>query len=124
MIRTASAFDFETTNSYSLTVTFGDGTTTTSKAATITLDNKNDAPTLPSSPYSTSLAETVATGTSVYNISGVDADGDSMTYSISEAGATHFTIHSTTGEIKTNQALDYEHTSSYTLTGKSSYFTY
>jgi len=118
MIKTANALDFEKTNSYSLTVTFGDGTTTINKAVTITVDNKNDAPTLPSSPYSTTLAETVAVGTSVYNISGSDADGDSMSYSISGAGATHFTIHATTGEVKTNKALDYEHTSSYTITGE------
>lgn len=118
MIKTASTLDFETTNSYSLTVTFGDGTVTNSKPATITVGNKNDDPTLPSSPYSTTLAETTVVGTSVYTVSGNDADGDSMSYLISGAGATHFTVNANTGVIKTIQALDYEHTSSYTLTGK------
>jgi hypothetical protein len=118
MIKTAATLDFETTASYSLTVSFSDGVVTVTKAVSITVVNKNDAPSLPSSPYTASVVENTAIGTTVYNVSAVDADGDSMVYSLSGAGSTHFTINTLTGAVATSQALNYEAAASYSLTSK------
>lgn len=118
MITTAKTLDFETTTSYSLTVSFSDSVATVTKAVSISVVNKNDAPSLSSSPYAASVTEDVAVGTTVYNVSAVDADGNSMVYSVSGAGSTHFSINSLTGAVTTSKALNYEVATSYSLTSK------
>ena len=65
-----------------------------------------------------SLAESVSSGTSVATASGSDADDSaSLTYSITSGNdAGKFAINSSTGAITTAATLDYETTTSYTLT--------
>jgi len=81
----------------------------------ITVEN-NHSPVF--SPTSTvSLAEDVSTGTSVATISAADQELETMTYSITAGNTGNaFTINSSTGAITTAAALDYETTTSYTLT--------
>ena len=117
-IKAGVSLDYETQDSYNLTVTFSDGVASDSELVAITVTNKNDAPTLPSSPYSTSVSEDVSVGASVYDIDASDQDGDSLTYTLSGTGVTHFTIDSNTGIVTTTQALDYEDTTSYFVTGE------
>ena len=116
-IKSGVTLDFETQDSYNLTVTFSDGTLSDSKFVSISVEDKNDAPTLPSSPYSTSVSEDVSIGTSVYDVDASDQDGDALTYSLSGSGVTHFTIDSGTGIVTTTQTLNYEDKTSYFLTG-------
>ena len=118
-IKSGVTLDYETQDSYNLTVTFSDGAASVSKFVAISVLDKNDAPTLPSSPYSTSVSEDVSVGTSVYDVDASDQDsGDTLTYSLSGAGVTHFTIDSNTGIVTTSQKLNYEDTTSYFMTGK------
>ena len=64
-----------------------------------------------------SLAEDVSTGTTVTTISALDEEFETITYSITAGNdAGKFTINSSTGVITTAAALDYETTTSYTLT--------
>lgn len=120
MIRIKSGvnLDYETQDSYNLTATFSDGSAGNSAFVAISVTDKNDAPTLPSSPYSTSVSEGVSVGTNVYDVNASDQDGDSLTYSLSGSGVTHFTIDSNTGIVTTSQTLNYEDTSTHFVTGK------
>ena len=64
-----------------------------------------------------SVAEDVSTGTTVTTISALDEEFETITYSITAGNdAGKFTINSSTGVITTAAALDYETTTSYTLT--------
>ena len=49
-------------------------------------------------------------------IAATDADNDSLTYTLSGTDAAAFNIDSTTGQLKTRAALDYETKSTYTVT--------
>ena len=49
-------------------------------------------------------------------VDAVDADGDALTYTMNGADAGHFTIDANTGQLQTRDPVDYETTSSYSLT--------
>ena len=69
----------------------------------------NRAPVFPSASTTRSILENSATGTAVgAPVSATDADGDVLTYSLSGADAAYFTIASSTGQLFTKAALDYE----------------
>ena len=61
-----------------------------------------------------SIDEDIAVGTSIYSVAATDADGDSLTYSVTGAEAAFFTIDTQT--VKTSTTFDYESTTSYTVT--------
>ncbi len=66
-----------------------------------------------------SVPENTPSGRSVGSaVSATDLDGNRLTYSIEGPGADSFTINSSTGQISTKSALDYEKRSSYSLTVK------
>ncbi|WP_291200929.1 cadherin domain-containing protein, partial [Hyphomonas sp.] len=84
-------------NVYDLTVTASDGTAQTSQAVTISVTNVNEGPVLTSSPGA-SFAEN-ANGV-VYTAAATDVDaGTTLTYSLSGADASLFTIDAATGEV-------------------------
>ena len=75
----------------------------------------NEAPTF-NTTSTTSIAESLSTGSTVSTMSATDPNNDSITYSISSGNdAGKFTINSSTGAITTAASLDYETTTSYTL---------
>ena len=81
----------------------------------VTVEN-NHSPVI-SNTSAVSLAEDVSTGTSVATISASDAESEAITYSITAGNTGNaFTINSSTGAITTAAALDYETTTSYSLT--------
>ena len=49
-------------------------------------------------------------------VAATDPEGDTLTYSLDAAGATSFDIGSTTGQLRTKAALDFETTPSYSVT--------
>ena len=62
------------------------------------------------------IAENTATGTNVGSaVSATDADNDTLTYTLSGTDAAAFSIVSTTGQLRTQAALDYETKSIYTV---------
>jgi hypothetical protein len=120
-ITVAATLDFETTNSYSLTVLVADnGTLSKNASATITINvtdvSNENTPTI--SPQTFSIAENSANTTSVGTVTASDADAtQTLTYSITAGNAAgKFSINSSTGEIIVAESLDYETTTSYTLT--------
>lgn len=116
LITTAQTLDYETTSSYSLTVSVSDGTASTSTTITITVIDKNDSPAFSNSPYSSTVDEN-AGGSAVYTVSATDADSsDTITYYLTGTGSADFTVSPSTGVVTLTRALDYERLSSYSLT--------
>jgi hypothetical protein len=107
-----SAPDYETKTSYSITVNVTDGTNTDAQALTISVTNVNDISPVISSSATFSAAENQ---TSVGTVSASDAEGDSLTYSLSGTDASSFSINSSSGVITFDSAPDYETKSSYSV---------
>ena len=131
-LQTKAALDYETKNSYSVTVGVAEGTETASITVTIDITNVNEVPSFPDSTDTTlEIAENTAAGTNIGDaVAAADPDiadtntdanpetstADALTYSIDATSDTVFDIESSTGQLKTQAALDYEITDSYTVT--------
>ena len=118
-LSTATALDYETKSSYSVRVAVTNGSITFAKAFTITLTdvNENASPTDISLNTST-VAENVASGTTVGTLSATDADsGDTATFSLvagdGDTDNVSFTIDGTT--LKAAASFDYETKSNYSI---------
>ena len=120
----SAALDFETTPSFTLTVTASDGSLSDTAAITVNLNNLNDnAPAI--ADATVAIDENAANATAVTNVSDsftgtdFDRDGTAITYSIT-AGNTGgaFSINAATGAITVanSTALDFETSPSFTLT--------
>jgi hypothetical protein len=108
----AIAPDYETKSSYTATVTANDGTNSTTQGITVTINNLNDnTPSITSSATFSMTENTTAIGSVIAS----DADGDSVTFSISGTDAGAMTINSTNGVLTFNSAPDYETKSSYSV---------
>ncbi|XP_019645840.1 PREDICTED: protocadherin Fat 4-like [Branchiostoma belcheri] len=125
VITTARALDYETTTSYSLTVTVTDqGSTPLSSTAqvgiTITPYNEFD-PAFSQASYSIAIDEDTAIGVSIGKVTATDADfgsdglPDDVTYSFSTTSS-KFYIDEYTGDVRVKGALDKETQDTYTLT--------
>ena len=134
-LRTSAALDYETKNAYSVTVTVSDGSLTDTINVTIKVTDKDEVPTTdnpvpPKVPNPGNSAPVFVDGTSTTRsvpentgsgvkiedvISATDADGDTLTYFLSSTDAKVFSIDTTTGQLRTNAALDYETKSSYSV---------
>ena len=107
--------DYETKQSYSLNINVRDNSTSNlieaiSFPITITIINLNDNAPVFTSDATFSIAENqIAIGT----VTATDADGDTITYSIS---GSDITINATSGVIAFASAPDYETTTSYSAT--------
>ena len=119
-LRTKAALDYETKNSYSVTVSVSDGNEgTDSIAVTINVTDVNEAPAFTdTSPAARSIAENTAAGTNIGTaVSATDPDaGDSLTYGLGGIDAASFGIDSNTGQLKTKAALDHEDDDAYVIT--------
>ena len=120
--------DYESSTQLVLTVQASDGTRTDTASVTIDVNNLNDNDPL-INDVTTDVDENAANSTSVTNLNDAntgndtDADGDTLTYSITAGnGASIFAVNSTTGEITVNDNtnLDYETTTQYVLTVQAS----
>ncbi len=122
-LRTSAALDYETKNSYSVTITASDGTLTDSISVTINITDVDETP-ANSEPVFTEgsnatrfVDENIGTGVDIGSaVSATDAEGDTLSYSLSGTDAFSFSIDSSSGQIRTSSSLDYEIQSSYTLT--------
>ncbi|WP_346190072.1 cadherin domain-containing protein, partial [Rubritalea halochordaticola] len=114
-ITTTTALDYESATQYVLTVEVSDGTITDTATITVDVTNVNEAPV--ANGASGNVNEDAAVGTAVATVTSTDPDaGDSVTYAITAGNDGSFAIDSATGVITTAAGLDYETTSSYTLT--------
>jgi len=118
--------DYETVNFYSLTVAAIDSGAPTvlsfTSVVNITVQDVNDNyPVFQNTPYTASLSESVIIGTPVKTVTAIDADGtaafNTVSYSIVGGNSQNkFSINSATGAITTQATLDFDTTTSYTLT--------
>lgn len=116
-LKVNGTLDYETTNSYTLTVQVQDmGGHSATATVTVNITNVDEAPVFSSATYTFSVAENTASETLVGTVSATDPQNDIMGYSITAGDPNSaFTIDSS-GNVKVNGTLDYETTNSYTLT--------
>ncbi|MFM9912173.1 MAG: cadherin domain-containing protein [Methylophilaceae bacterium] len=114
-LKFVSSPDFETKNSYSVNVIATDaGSLTASKALTISVTNVNEAPTITSGTSAT-VAENIATSTTVYTATRTDPDaGDTVAWNLAGTDAAAFTINAS-GQIQFVSSPDFETKSSYNV---------
>jgi hypothetical protein len=104
-----TAPDYETKSSYSITLSLTDGTETVTKDITVTVTNVNDVAPVFTSEATFSAAENQ---TAIETASAKDADGDSITFTVS---GTELAITSA-GVLTFVSAPDFETKASYTAT--------
>ncbi len=118
-VANSAKLDYETVQSFTLTVQVSDGKNTADAVVTIHLNNVNDnLPVLEHAEFT--IDENAANGTSVGTITATDADvGSTLSYSLFTSGtsAGAFAINPSTGEITVvdSTKLDYETVQSFTL---------
>ena len=124
-LRTKAALDHETPDSYEVTISVTDNLdaqdnsdTTTDDTITVTVNvtDVNEAPAFPDSETGTrSIPENTATGQDIgAAVAAEDPDdGDTLTYSLGGTDAGSFDFDTSTGQIKTKDALDFEMKASY-----------
>ena len=120
-LKTKSALDFEDKNAYSVTITVSDTTATDTITVTINVTDvdENNLPSFTDGETtSRSIAENTAANENIGTpVSAEDDDpGDTLTYTLSGTDAASFDIVSTSGQLKTKAALDYEQKRLYTVT--------
>ena len=111
--------NYEDATSHTLTITATDASNNTdSVTQLITVTDVNEAPYFIDNVYAArTIDENGSSGTDVARVHAEDLEGDAITYSITAGNTDNkFTINSSNGLIETAGALDYETTSSYTLT--------
>jgi hypothetical protein len=111
-ITTAASLDYETTSSYSLTLTASDGTNTVTENFTVSIIDVGFS--LSASLASSAQSEGISTGTTIATSSTSNADG-TVTYSLTDAD-NKFSINSSTGAVTLANALDYETKTSHEFT--------
>ena len=131
-LQTKAVLDYETDDSYSVTITVSDSILTDTITVTINVTDKselpptddaesvtetNNAPVFTESDSATrSVAENTGSGVDIGSpISATDDDDDTLEYSLGGINAGSFTIDTTTGQLRTSAALDFETKSSYTV---------
>ena len=130
-VMTKAALDYETKNTYMVTVVAMDpsgamdsiavtiNVTDDDDPAVIAVAVANTAPAFDGETADRSVAEDAAAGDAVGDpVMATDADDDTLTYTLGGADAASFDIDSATGQISVgaDAALDYETTTSYTVT--------
>ena len=123
-LRTSTALDYETKSSYSVTVSVSDGNEgSDSILVTISVTDVNETPAnrapvfTEGSRTTRTVVENTTSGVNIGSaVSATDADNDTLTYSLSGTDALSFGIDSSSGQLRTSTALDYETKSSYSVT--------
>ena len=119
-IKTKASLDYETKNTYSVTLTVSDGLASDTIAVTINVTNidENRAPIFTEGSRTTrTVAKNATASTNIGDpVAATDADGDTLIYSLGGTDSVSFDINSTTGQIKTKAVLDYETKNTYSVT--------
>ena len=125
-LQTRAALDYETKNAYTVTVSVSDGNggsnniTVTINVTDVTVEpppSTNNAPVFTEGASTTrTVAENTVAGINIGSVvAATDADNDILTYSLGGTNASSFRIVSTSGQLQTSAALDYETKSSYSV---------
>ena len=116
-LKTKAPLNYETKRVYRVTVTANDGSLEGAIAVTINVTDVNDAPVFATNSTTRSIIEgTVADRNIGAPVSATDEDsGDILTYTLGGTDAASFDIESTTGQLKTKVALNYETKNTYSV---------
>ena len=110
LVTTTQPLDRETVRSYALFINVTDGTTSVTEPLSITVLDKNDAPSFTTGSYAVSVVENDATAV-VYTANATDQDsGDSLTFTLTGSGSVDFSLNPITGVVTLTGALDFEAT--------------
>ncbi|MDE0196098.1 MAG: cadherin domain-containing protein, partial [bacterium] len=113
----AATLDYETTDEYHLTVTASDAGHTATVDVAIAVTDVAFPPVFAEASYAFSVAEDAAGGAALGTVSATDPEGGTVTYAITAGNdAGGFAIDAGTGALAVAGVLDYETTSSYSLT--------
>ena len=118
-LKTKVPLDYETKPTYTVIITVQDGDGgSASINVKVNVSNVNEVPVFREGNSTTrSVAENTDSNVDIGNpITATDADGDALTYRLSGTDASSFSIHSKTGQLQTDAALDYETKPTYTIT--------
>ena len=118
-LKTKAALDYETKNSYSVTVKAADKTLTDTIRVTIIITDvdESSAPVFAGNRTTRLVKENTPAGVNIgAPVSATDADEDTLTYRLGGTDAVSFSIVSTTGQLKTRAPLDFETKNAYTVT--------
>ena len=117
-IKTKVPLDFETKSTYSVSVSVTDSNGgSDSIDVTINISNVNDAPVFTEEPSTTrSIAENTAANQNIGTpVAATDQDDASLTYSLGGTDTASFDIDTSSGQIKTKDALDFETKPTYSV---------
>ena len=120
-LKTKDSLDHEARASYLVAVTASDGmagSTDATIALTITVTDVNEPPAFDGQTATREVAENTVAGQNIgVPVAATDQDtGDTLTYTLGGTDASAFDIDASTGQLKTKAPLDYETTTSYTVT--------
>ena len=118
-LQTKAPLDYETKNTYSVTVKVSDGslTDTIRVAITITDVDESSAPTFAENRTTRFIKENTPAGVNIGDpVAAMGADADTLTYTLGGLNAISFSIVSTTGQLQTKAVLDFERKDTYTVT--------
>ncbi|OUR75450.1 hypothetical protein A9Q83_18735 [Alphaproteobacteria bacterium 46_93_T64] len=114
-IKVASGLDFETATSHSVTVDVSDGTNITQETFNLNVGDVDEA--AHSVVMDTnSIDEGASVGDVVGTVTATDPESGTLSYSLSDNAGGLFTIDTNTGEIKVAGGLDFESSTSHTVT--------
>ena len=119
-LQTKEALDYETKDDYSVTVIAtdsGEATDTISVTIRVRDVDENRAPVFDDTDNTREIPENTGTGVNIGDpVEADDPDtGDTLEYTLSGTNATSFSIDSTSGQLRTHVALDYEDKDMYTV---------
>ena len=118
-LQTNAALNYESKSSYSVSVSVSDNNGgSDSIDVTINVTNVNEAPSFASSTATRSIAENTASEQNIGSaVTATDVDANTtLTYTLGGTDASSFSIVSTSGQLQTSAALDYETKNSYSVT--------
>ena len=117
-LQTKAALNFESKNSYTVTVTAADPSNTWDIiTVTITVTDVNEAPAFAAETDTRTIAENTSAGQDIgAPVAATDPDtGATLTYTLGGTNAGDFNIDASSGQLQTKAALDYETKSSYSV---------
>ena len=118
-LKTKAALDYETKNTYSVTVKAADKILTDTIRVTIAITDVDEGsgPAFAGSRTTRFVKENTPAGENVGSpVSATDEDDDTLTYTLSGTDAAAFSIVRTTGQLKTLAPLDFQKKNAYTVT--------
>ncbi len=118
-LQTRAELDYETKDSYAVTVMVSDGNGGTDTiGVAISVTDENDDPIfIEGDGTSRSVAENVLAGMNIGSaVSATDEDGDTLTYTLAGTDAGSFGIVGVSGQLQTRAELDYETKNAYSVT--------